>query len=92
MLSNLSVICPMEGSLRAEHNRQSERHQGHAGNPSANFQEMNLMLRVDEIDVPKVQEGQQAQVMVWREGQQEVAAVVSKIGASGGWDGYCRST
>jgi HlyD family secretion protein len=91
MLSNLSVICPMEGVAFEQNITVGQSvTKGTRVTRVANFQEMNLMLRVDEIDVPKVQEGQQAQVMVWgREGQQEVAAVVSKIGASGDLrDGY----
>ncbi|MGI6662287.1 MAG: HlyD family efflux transporter periplasmic adaptor subunit [Bacillota bacterium] len=91
MLSNLSVICPMDGVAFDKNITVGQTvGKGTRVTRVANFQEMNLMLRVDEIDVPKVQEGQEAQVMVWgREGQQSVPAVVSKIGASGDLrDGY----
>jgi len=90
-LSNLTVICPMDG-VAMEQNLTVGMTVGKGSRVTrvANFQEMNLMLRVDEIDVPKVQEGQQAEVVVWgREGQQAVPAVVSKIGATGDLrDGY----
>lgn len=50
----------------------------------SNFTNMNLMLMVDEMDVPKVQEGQQAAVFIWGpQGRQDIPAVVSQLGAVG---------
>ena len=43
---------------------------------------MNLMLRIDEIDVPKIAEGQTADIEDSL-GRQTVQGIVSKVGVSG---------
>lgn len=55
----------------------------------SNYSNLNLMLRVDEIDVPKVEVGQTADIIVWgREGQQSVQGEVMQLGAGNPMDGY----
>ena len=56
----------------------------------SNYTNLNLMLRVDEIDIPKVEPGQTANIMVWgRDGQQSVQGEVQQLGAAGNpMDGY----
>ncbi len=50
----------------------------------SNFTSMNLMLRVDEMDVPKVTTGQMARVIVWGpQGQQTCEGEVAELGAKG---------
>ncbi len=45
---------------------------------------MNLMLRVDEIDIPKVTAGQEAKVIVWGpQGQQACEGEVAELGSKG---------
>lgn len=49
-----------------------------------NYIQMNLSLRVDEIDIPKLEVGQEAQALIWgREGRQSVPAVLSRLGSKG---------
>jgi multidrug resistance efflux pump len=67
--------------------------QGDAGSTVgrvSNFTQMRLSLQVDEMDVPKVQPGQQAKVMVWGEsGRTEIPGEVSQIGAMGTQETGC---
>lgn len=90
-MQNLNVICPMDGvALEQNISIGQAVDKGVKVTRVANYQDMNLLLRVDEMDVPKVQVGQQAKVLIWGpQGQQEVTAVVDKIGATGDLrDGY----
>ena len=90
-MQNLNVICPMDGvALERNISIGQQVDKGVKVTRVANYQHMNLMLRVDEMDVPKVQVGQEAKVMIWGpQGQQEVIATVDKIGSTGDLrDGY----
>ncbi len=50
----------------------------------SNFTRMNLILRVDEIDVPKVSAGQTANVLIWGpQGQQPCEGEVAELGSKG---------
>ncbi|MGE5580648.1 MAG: efflux RND transporter periplasmic adaptor subunit [Bacillota bacterium] len=84
-LANLSIVAPIDGVVISQ-NVGVGQQVGKGTNITrvSNFTSMNLMLRVDEMDVPKVQPGQQAQVMIWGpSGQQQVQAEVSQLGATG---------
>lgn len=84
-LANLSIVAPIDGVVISQ-NVGVGQQVGKGTNITriSNFTSMNLMLRVDEMDVPKVQPGQQAQVTVWGpSGQQQIQAEVSQLGATG---------
>ncbi len=84
-LANLSIVAPIDGTVVNQNIVAGQ--QVDAGTTIArvsNFTEMKLSLSVDEMDVPKVQPGQLADVTVWGEsGQQKIQGEVSQIGAMG---------
>ena len=84
-LANLSIVAPIDGVIVSQNIGLGQPViEGTNITRISNFTKMNLMLRVDEMDVPKVQPGQQAKVIVWGpSGQQEIIAEVSQIGAIG---------
>lgn len=84
-LSSLSIVAPIDGVVTTM-NIGVGTQVGKGTNITriSNFTSMNLMLRVDEMDVPKIQPGQQAQVTVWgASGQQQIMGEVSQLGATG---------
>ena len=84
-LQNLSLVSPMDGVVLTRNvNPGQEINKGVIITRVSNFTRMNLMLRVDEMDIPKVQAGQQATIKVWGpEGQQSIPATVSELGVKG---------
>lgn len=84
-MANRNIVCPMDGvALERNISIGQQVDKGVKVTRVANFQSMNLLLKVDEMDVPKVQVGQQASVMIWGpQGQQKITATVDKIGATG---------
>ena len=84
-LASASIVSPIDGVVVSQ-NIALGQTVGKGTNITrvSNFTSMNLMLRVDEMDVPKVQPGQQAQVTIWGpSGQQQIQAEVSQLGAVG---------
>jgi HlyD family secretion protein len=84
-MQSLTVICPMDGYAFGRNIVPGQTvGMGQLVTRVSNFDSMNLMLRVDEIDVPKVTTGQTAKIIVWGpQGQQECEGQVSEIGAKG---------
>ncbi len=84
-MESLNVVSPIDGvAILREVNPGQEVAKGTRVSRVANFTKMNLMLRVDEMDVPKVQPGQQASVFIWGpQGRQAISATVSQLGATG---------
>ncbi len=84
-LANLSIVSPIDGVAISQNVTLGQQvGKGTAITKVSNFTNMKLMLRVDEMDVPKVQPGQKAQVNVWGpSGQQSIQAQVSQLGATG---------
>ena len=84
-LESLTIVSPIDGVVTASEVAVGQAvDKGYRVARVSNFQDMNLMLMVDEIDVPKVQIGQRATVDVWGpQGQQSVPATVSQLGAIG---------
>lgn len=84
-LANLAIVSPIDGVIVAQNvTLGQEVGQGTTITRVSNFTRMNLMLRVDEMDIPKVQPGQQVQVGVWGpSGQQWIQGEVSQLGATG---------
>ncbi len=84
-MSSASIVSPIDGVIISQ-NIGLGQMVGKGTNITrvSNFTSMNLMLRVDEMDVPKVQQGQMAQVTIWGpSGQQQIQAEVSQMGAVG---------
>jgi len=84
-LKSLTIVAPIDGvAMYRNVNPGQAVGKGINVTRISNFTKMNLMLRIDEIDVPKLAEGQEAKVFAWGpEGRQEVRGVVSRIGVGG---------
>jgi len=84
-MENLTVVSPMDGVALNQHVYPGQSiGQGNVITRISNFQRMNLLLRVDEMDVPKIVEGQKADLTIWGpRGREKVSGVVSQIGAKG---------
>ena len=84
-LQNLIITSPIDGvALNRNVNPGQAIGKGTIITRISNYTRMNLMLQVDEMDVPKIAEGQRADVIAWGpQGQQKVQGVVSRIGATG---------
>jgi HlyD family secretion protein len=84
-LGSLEIVSPIDGvALSKTVNKGQAIAKGTVLTRISNYNEMDLQLQLDEIDLPKVQEGQIAQIEVWGpEGRHMVEGVVSKIGVSG---------
>lgn len=84
-IASATIVSPIDGVAISQNIGLGQQvGKGTAITRVSNFTKMNLMLRVDEMDVPKVQPGQQAKVNVWGpSGQQEIMAEVSQLGAIG---------
>lgn len=84
-LGSLEIVSPLDGvAMYRNINIGQSVGRGVAITRVSNFTEMNLMLRIDEIDVPKIAEGQMADIEIWGpQGRQKVQGVVSKVGVSG---------
>ncbi len=84
-LGSLDIVSPIDGVAMSRNvNKGEVIGKGTALTRVSNFTEMNLMLQIDEIDVPKIAEGQMADIDVWGpQGRQQVQGVVSKVGVSG---------
>lgn len=85
MLQNLVIRAPIDGTVLSLGVVPSQRvAKGSSVGRVSNFEKMNLMLRLDEMDVPKVSRGQRVEVIVWGpQGQQKCEGNVADIGASG---------
>lgn len=84
-LQNLDVVAPIDGVAWGVFVSPGQTvAKGNSITRICNYLQMDLSLRVDEIDIPKIEVGQQALLTVWgREGQQMVPAVVSRLGTKG---------
>jgi HlyD family secretion protein len=84
-LENLEIISPIDGVATYRNiNPGQVIAKGSIVTKVSNYTTMNLMLQVDEMDIPKIEEGQMAEVVTWgREGQQTLPAVVADLGAEG---------
>ncbi len=84
-LGSLEIISPIDGVImEISTSVGSDISKGSSIGKVSNFDEMNLMLHVDEIDLPKIEKGQMVDVDVWGpQGQQKVQGVVSNVGISG---------
>ncbi len=84
-LGSLEIVSPIDGVVMSQNVQKGQAiAKGTALCRISNYNEMNLQLQVDEIDLPKIQEGQIAQIEVWGpQGRQLVEGVVSKVGLSG---------
>lgn len=84
-LGSLEILSPIDGvALHRNINPGQNIGHGTALTRISNYTEMNLMLQIDEIDLPKIAEGQMADIEVWGpQGRQNVQGVVSKVGVSG---------
>ncbi len=84
-LGNVEIISPLDGVAMYRNITPGQSiGKGTSITRVSDFTEMNLMLRVDEIDVPKIAEGQTADIEIWGpQGRQKVQGTVSKVGVSG---------
>jgi multidrug efflux pump subunit AcrA (membrane-fusion protein) len=84
-LQSLSIVSPIDGvAIVCNVTPGQQVSKGTQVSTVSNFTKMDLMLRVDEMDVPKVQPGQQASVYIWGpQGRQAISATVSRLGATG---------
>ena len=84
-LGSLEIVSPIDGVAMGKNLNQGQAiAKGTALTRISNYTEMDLILQIDEIDLPKIQEGQIAQIEVWGpQGRQMVEGVVSKVGMSG---------
>jgi len=84
-LGNVEIVSPLDGVAMYRNITPGQTvGRGTIITRVSNFTEMNLMLRIDEIDVPKIAEGQMADIEIWGpKGRQTVQGIVSKVGVSG---------
>ena len=90
-LQNLEIVSPIDGVCMGVNIKPGMQiGMGTSVTRVSNYTNLNLMLRVDEIDIPKVEVGQTANILVWgRDGQQTVQGQVTQLGAAGNpGDGY----
>lgn len=85
MLQNLTIKAPIDGTVMSIGIVPGQRvAKGSNVGRVSNYERMNLMLRLDEMDVPKVSRGQRVEIAVWGpQGQQKCEGTVADIGASG---------
>jgi multidrug efflux pump subunit AcrA (membrane-fusion protein) len=84
-LGNLEIVSPIDGvAMTKTVNKGQAIAKGNVLTRVSNYNELDLQLQIDEIDLPKIQEGQTAQMEVWGpEGRHIVEGVVSQVGVSG---------
>ncbi len=84
-LQNLNIVSPIDGVATGMNVAIGQTvGKGSIVTRVSNYTNLDLMLRVDEMDIPKVEPGQAADVIVWgREGQQSVTGEVGKVGTMG---------
>ena len=84
-LNNLTIVSPIDGvAMYKSFTEGMAVGKGSIITRISNYTSMNLNLRVDEIDIPKISTGQMAQLLVWGpEGRMEVTGYVSDMGAQG---------
>lgn len=84
-LGQLEVFSPIQGVITTKTMNQGQQvEKGMVICHVANYKDLNLILRLNESDIPKLSVGQNASVIVWGpEGQQAVNGTVTEIGAKG---------
>ncbi len=84
-MQNLEILAPIDGVAWGVYVTVGQTvSKGAQITRICNYTQMNLSLRVDEIDIPKLEVGQEAQALIWgREGRQSVPAVLSRLGSKG---------
>ncbi len=85
MLQNLTIRAPIDGTIIYIGIVPGQRvAKGSNVGRVSSYDRMNLMLRLDEMDVPKVSKGQKVEITVWGpQGQQKCEGTVADIGATG---------